>query len=120
MLTKLYVQARSYLVADDGASAVEYGLLVGGPYTRDHRVFTHAVHCAMAEVSRTPALDFEAFHARGQPCMRASPLTKRYGWAAHYDAEGMLALVDPASAEFASLADDPDLPTKLAMRSKRT
>jgi pilus assembly protein Flp/PilA len=30
MLTKLYVRARSYLIADDGASAVEYGLLVAG------------------------------------------------------------------------------------------
>ena len=98
---------------------IEYGLLASEPYTRDHRAFTHAVHRAMAEISGKPALGFAAFHAKGQPCMRASPLTKRYGWAAHYDAEGKLALVDPASPDFAALAADPDLPTKPAMRSKR-
>ena len=64
----------------------------------------------MAAASGKPALGFDDFHAKGQPCMRASPLTKRYGWAAHYDAEGKLALVDPASPDFAALEADPDLP----------
>ena len=73
----------------------------------------------MARASGKPALGFEAFHAKGQPCMRTSPLTKPHGWAAHYDADGKLALVDPASADFATLAADPDLATKPAMRSKR-
>ena len=73
----------------------------------------------MAEVSGKPPLDYATFHAKGQPCMRASPLTKRYGWAAHYDANGKLALVDPASPDYAALATDPKLPQKPAMRSKR-
>ncbi|HCQ67349.1 MAG TPA: hypothetical protein DIU07_20365 [Rhodobacteraceae bacterium] len=82
-------------------------------------LITPAPECpvAMAKVSGKPALGFEAFHAKGQPCMRASPLTKRYGWAAHFDVDGRLALVDPASADFATLAADPDLATKPAMRS---
>ena len=98
---------------------IEYDLLAAAPYALDHRGFTHAVHRAMAEVSGKPALDFDAFHAKGQPCMRASPLTKRYGWAAHYDAEGKLALIDPASPAFAALSQDPALPKTPAMRSKR-
>lgn len=98
---------------------IEYRLLTTAPYARNHRAFTHAVHEAMAEVSGRPALDFDAFHAKGQPCMRASPLTKRHGWAAHYDPAGKIALVDPASAQFAALIADPDLPKKPAMRSKR-
>lgn len=32
------------------------------------------------------------FFSKGQPCMRASPLLKRYGWGVHYDAEGRMAL----------------------------
>ncbi len=98
---------------------IEYDLLTAAPYRLDHKGFSHAVHVAMAGAAGKPALGFAAFHAKGQPCMRASPLTKRYGSAAHYDAAGRLALVDPASAHFAALAADPDLPQKPAMRSKR-
>ncbi|MCB1336496.1 MAG: hypothetical protein KDK10_03225 [Maritimibacter sp.] len=98
---------------------IEFDRLMAAPYSLDHKGFTHAVHVAMAEAAGTPALSFEAFHAKGQPCMRASPLTKRYGWAAHYDAAGRLALVDPGSAEGRALAGDPALPQAAAMRSKR-
>ena len=98
---------------------IEYALLAEAPYALDHKDFTHSVHTAMAAAAGKPAFDYETFHAKGQPCMRASPLTKRYGWAAHYDAEGKLALTDPASAEFDTLAADPDLPKKPAMRSTR-
>ncbi len=98
---------------------IEYDLLMDAPYALDHKGFSHAVHVEMAMVSGKPALGYAAFHAKGQPCMRASPLTKRYGWAAHYDAEGKLALVDPASPDFAALEADPDLPQTPALRSKR-
>lgn len=100
-------------------ATIEYDLLAAAPYSLDHYSFTHAVHCAMAEAGGKPALDFPSYHSKGQPCMRASPLTKRYGWAAHYDAEGKLALVDPGSATYAALLADPDLPKSPAMRSKR-
>jgi hypothetical protein len=100
-------------------AAIEYDLLTRAPYTLMHKDFSHRVHVAVAEVSGRPALDFDAFHAKGQPCMRAATLTKRYGWAAHYDRQGKLALVDPASDRFATLAADPDLPQAPAMRSRR-
>lgn len=100
-------------------ATVEYDLLMARPYALTHKDFSHAVHVAMSEVSGKTALSFDAFHAKGQPCMRASPLTKRYGWAAHYDGDGRLALVDPASTAFTTLSADPDLPRAQAMRSKR-
>lgn len=98
---------------------LEFDMLRAAPYALDHKGFSHAMHVAMAEVSGKPALDFAAFHAKDQPCMCASPLTKRYGWAAHYNAAGKLALLDPASAAYAALAGDPALPRVAAMRSKR-
>jgi len=98
---------------------IEYDLLTAAPYTLDHKGFSHAVHSAMAAAAGKPAQSFEAFHARGQPCMRASPLTKRYGWAAHYDADGRLALVAPGTPAYTALAGDPTLPQAAAMRSKR-
>ncbi len=100
-------------------AAIEHRLLTNAPYALDHKAFSHAIHIKMARESGKTALDFDAFHSKGQPCMRASPLTKRYGWAAHYDADGHLALIDPDSAAFRTLAANPDLPQKPAMRSKR-
>src|SRR5687768_16505488 len=34
----------------------------------------------------------EVFFSKGQPCFRASPLTKRYGWGVHNDANGKMAI----------------------------
>ena len=41
----------------------------------------------------------EQFFAKGQPCFRASPLTKRYGWGVHYDKDGKMAIYGADSAE---------------------
>ena len=100
-------------------AALEHACLTGAPYALDHKRFSYRMHVEMADVAGKDALDFDEFHAKGQPCMRASPLTKRYGWAAHYDADGRLALVDPGSQAFAGLAVDKSLPQKPAMRTKR-
>ena len=100
-------------------AVIEYSLLEGSPYGFDHKTFTYLVHQEMAAERRKLALDFATFHQKGQPCMRASPLTKRLGWGVHYDAEGKLALLDPQSAGFKRLAATPDLPQKPALRNKR-
>ncbi len=59
------------------------------------------------------------FFSKGQPCFRASPLTKRYGWGVHADAEGKIALLSADSAEYAALVADDTVTKKKAMRSKR-
>ncbi|MBS1895987.1 MAG: hypothetical protein JSS88_01160 [Actinobacteria bacterium] len=60
-----------------------------------------------------------AFFAKGQACLRASPLGKRYGWGVLSDAEGRVALVPRESEEYALLAADPELGHTRAMRSRR-
>ena len=61
----------------------------------------------------------QVFFSKGQPCFRASPLTKRYGWGVHSDAEGRIAIFAAGSAEYeAMLADDSIVKVK-AMRSTR-
>lgn len=100
-------------------ATIEFDLLTEEPYTLDHMSLSHAVHVAMARAAGKPIQSFEAFHAKGQPCLRASPLTKRYGWGVHYDDAGRIALIDPASAEFAALRLDDTIKKTTAMRSKR-
>jgi len=61
----------------------------------------------------------EAFFSKGQPCFRASPLTKRYGWGLHCDTEGKIALVAKGSPEYEQYRNDKSLKVVKAMRSSR-
>lgn len=60
-----------------------------------------------------------AFFSKGQPCLRASPLAKRYGWGIHHDDDGRVALVPLGSERYAELAADPAVQHVRAMRSSR-
>lgn len=59
------------------------------------------------------------FFSKGQPCFRASPLTKRYGWGVHSNEEGKVALYSRESAEYKAFVEDEALKTVKAMRSKK-
>lgn len=61
----------------------------------------------------------EIYFSKGQPCFRASPLTKRYGWGVHSDAEGRIAIYGVDSDEYAGFVADESLKKVKAMRSKR-
>ncbi len=61
----------------------------------------------------------EEFFSKGQPCMRASPLTKRYGWGVHNNEEGRVALVGCESKEYERLLDQKTLKIVRAMKSSR-
>lgn len=64
------------------------------------------------------------FFSKGQPCLRASPLAKTYGWGFHHDRDGKVAMYPVESPAYASLAegrgpDGEELATTAAMRSRR-
>lgn len=61
----------------------------------------------------------EAFFSKGQACFRASPLTKRYGWGIHSNAEGKVAMFPAGSAEYAQFVADGSVKKVKAMKSKR-
>jgi Family of unknown function (DUF6157) len=61
----------------------------------------------------------EQFFSKGQPCFRASPLTKRYGWGVHYDENGKMAIYASDSAEYAKFSKDKKLAVIKAMKSSR-
>ena len=60
-----------------------------------------------------------AYFSKGQPCFRASPLTKRYGWGVHSDEEGRIALYGVGSEVYQQLQNDDAVEKTSAMRSKR-
>ena len=59
------------------------------------------------------------FFAKGQPCFRASPLPKTYGWGIHSNAEGKIAMFGAETAEYQKLVADEAVAKTKAMRSKR-
>ncbi|MBN8636010.1 MAG: hypothetical protein J0M07_11855 [Anaerolineae bacterium] len=65
------------------------------------------------------AAEREQFFAKGQPCLRTSPLCKRYGWGFHHDEEGRVALYPRGSAAYEQFASTDTLKHLKGMRSKR-
>ena len=61
----------------------------------------------------------EQFFSKGQPCFRASPLTKRYGWGVHSDKEGKIALYGCETTKYQKFATDEKLKVVKAMKSAR-
>ena len=59
------------------------------------------------------------FFSKGQPCFRASPLTKQYGWGVHSNDEGKIALFGVESEAYQNLVADKSVTKKKAMRTKR-
>jgi hypothetical protein len=59
------------------------------------------------------------FFSKGQACLRASGLGKRFGWGIHADGEGRVALYAVDSERYQALARDPNLTQTRAMRTKR-
>lgn len=65
------------------------------------------------------AKEREKFFSKGRPCMRASALTKRYGWGVHSDAKGKIAIYGVESVEYETFANDQNLNHLKAMRTGR-
>lgn len=99
---------------------LHYDLLSEHPYEYDIDSLNFEVWCRrnrIADDQRDAHRD--AFFSKGHPCMRASPLTKTYGFGAHYNGAGKIAIYPMDSVAYRKLLNDPDLKVEPAMRSKR-
>ena len=57
------------------------------------------------------------FFSKGQPCFRASPLAKRYGWGIHNNEEGKIAVYGCETAEYEKFLKEKNLKVLRAMKS---
>jgi hypothetical protein len=92
---------------------IEYEMLVDQPYTYSSDDVLYAANGERRGISR------KSFFAKIQPDFRLSPLTKRYGWGVHIDAEGKVALYAVGSAAYNRLAANATLTQLKGNRSKR-
>lgn len=104
---------------------IEYELLSQHPYTLTQEDLIFQVHVRRNGIkddelkARGDAIREELFQ-KSHPCLRASALPKRYGWGAHCDEQGRIALYAVESEDYKRLASpEGDLKQLKAMRSKR-
>lgn len=87
-------------------------------YTSDDVVFgAHVLRKQIPEARLEE--ERERFFAKGQACLRCSPLAKRYGWGFHFDGEGKVAIYPVESSEYRRFLKDGSLRHLRAMRSSK-
>lgn len=59
------------------------------------------------------------FFSKGQPCLRTSPLAKRYGFGIHFDEAGKMAVYGLETEAYHNLLADPAIKKVKAMRSSK-
>lgn len=105
---------------EKSVAQMQFEMILENPYqyTSDDVLFQ-----VYAQRNRIPKTGWkkarEEFFSKGQACMRASPLTKRYGWGVHSNQDEKIALYGCETAEYKKLAQDKKLKVVKAMKSKR-
>lgn len=103
------------------AAVIQFEMVSNNPYkfTSDDVVFQVFAEKNKIKSKSQLTSEREKFYSKGQPCLRSSPLTKRYGWGVHNNAEGKVAIYAIDSMEYKKFAKDKNLAHVKAMRSKR-
>ncbi|MGC4107617.1 MAG: DUF6157 family protein [Thermomicrobiales bacterium] len=98
-----------------------WAMIEGAPYrhTSDDVIFTvWADRQGIAEEDRAAAR--AAFFSKGQACLRASDLGRKYGWGIHHNADGRIALYGVETETYRQLMDDPEIAKTRSMRRSRS
>ncbi len=106
---------------DKTIAHLQFEMIVDNPYkyTSDDVIFN-----AYAVKNNITGKSMQAearamFFSKGQACLRASALTKRYGWGVHHNAESKIAVYAVDSAEYKKMVKDKALKQLKGMRSKK-
>ncbi|MCF8511198.1 MAG: DUF6157 family protein [Rhodobacteraceae bacterium] len=99
---------------------LQYELLAANPYGMTSDDVLSKVAAQRQGIDDKDFASFRTqYFSKGQPCFRASPLTKTHGWAVHSNSDGCVALLSPKGPEFADLWHNDKVKKLTAMRSKR-
>lgn len=99
---------------------LQYDKIIKNPYryTSDDIIFEcYALKNDIAENEKEKAKI--RFFSKGQPCLRSSPLAKRYGFGIHHNQEGKVAIFPVESKEYQNFLNDDSIKKVKAMRSKK-
>jgi hypothetical protein len=104
-------------------AVIQYEMLADHPYkyTQEDVLFeTFARHKGIPaeELKARAAHMREEFFSKPQPCLRTSPLAKKFGWGFHFDPKGKVALYAVHSIEYKKFSKQAGKVLK-ALRSAR-
>jgi hypothetical protein len=101
-------------------AGIQYDMISKNPYkyTSDDILFrVYAKRNDLTESEQEEAR--KEFFSKGQPCFRASPLTKRYGWGIHCDQNGKVAMYSYGTDEYNRHLSNKEIKSLKAMRSAK-
>ena len=99
---------------------LQFDMLINHPYEFTSDEIFFKIYTLRKEIPQSELAEaHQAFFSKGQPCFRASPLPKRYGWGVHSNAEGKVAIYGIDSAEYQQFLQDGSIEKAKAMRSSR-
>ncbi len=99
---------------------MQFELLVKNPYkfTSDDILFK--VFADRNDLTKAEYKDArQQFFSKGQPCFRASPLTKRYGFGVHSDKDGKIAILGIETKEYQQFVKDKKVQKVKAMLTSK-
>ncbi|MBT1687077.1 DUF6157 family protein [Dawidia soli] len=99
---------------------MQYALLARNPYKYTSDDILFRVYAERNDISKEEQKAArEQFFSKGQACLRASPLTKTYGFGAHSNSEGKVAIYGVETPEYEKFLKDAKTKKVKAMRSAR-
>ncbi len=102
---------------------IQYEILTENPYKFDHNELVFEVYLVregLENISETERKEiWEKLFSKGHPCLRASALIKRYGFEAHYDQDGKIAIYPMESDQYQKFVNDKSMKKLAGMKSKR-
>jgi len=108
---------------DEGKTSIarlHYEILTQHPYEFDIEAFNFEVFCRKNAIpDERRDVYFDAFKLKSHPCMRTSPLTKTFGFGAHYNSAGKIAIYPVDSKAYQKFLLDPNIRIEMAMRKRR-
>ncbi|WP_248962145.1 DUF6157 family protein [Sphaerisporangium perillae] len=104
-------------------AVLQYEMLAGNPYVYTQEDVLFESWLRRQEPADLPENEVarlrDEFFAKPQPCVRASPLPKKFGWGLACDAEGRVALCPMESKEYQDFLAGDTMKILKAMRSAR-
>lgn len=99
---------------------MQYELLVKSPYKYTSDDIFFQIFAIRNDLTKTEYQKVrEHFFSKGQPCFRASPLTKTYGFGIHSNSEGKVALFGMETKQYESFKKDEKIKKLKAMKSSK-
>ena len=97
---------------------IQYEIIEGNPYKYTSDEILFKCYIIKNKLDKNIKITKEDFFSKGQPCFRASPLTKQYGWGIHNNNDSKMALYGCETTEYKNLKNDKNTKTIKALKNK--